>query len=180
MNASATHIYIIVKHHQRVLTLLIDLDRVSVPAQVAKIVYYTAVSWTTPKLFEAFGTLLQACDAPLHLQQLLFSVAAQALDNLIQETDYGLHHLDPGLGMPQSPVLLLQRHASGVWAGTLPGFSSHLRRKVQSFSFFSFHVSGVEKCWHQTALAVKSPTCLLAPTHVAEWLTWLDAGSQVW
>ncbi len=58
---------------------------------------------------ESLSSLLQACNALLHLLQLIFSIAAQALHNLIEEVDNGLQHLHPRLRLPHISILLLQR-----------------------------------------------------------------------
>ncbi|KAA6426478.1 MAG: hypothetical protein FRX49_03589 [Trebouxia sp. A1-2] len=46
---------------------------------------------------------------PLFGRQLIFSVAAQPLHNLIEEGDDGLQHLHPGLRLPHTSILLLQK-----------------------------------------------------------------------
>ncbi len=58
---------------------------------------------------ESLSSLLQACNALLHLLQLILSVAAQPLHNLIQKVDNGLQHLHPCLRLPHTFILLLQR-----------------------------------------------------------------------
>lgn len=81
------------------------------------------ISSTLTQLLEAFSTLLQACNALLHLQQRLFGVAAKALHNLVQNVDYGLQQLDPGLGLPHVPILPLQGHAELTIIRLQPGSS---------------------------------------------------------
>lgn len=58
---------------------------------------------------ESLSSLLQACNALLHLLQLMFSVAAQALHNLIKEVDNGLQQLPKRLRLPHTSSLLLQK-----------------------------------------------------------------------
>ena len=57
---------------------------------------------------ESLSSLLQTCNALLHLLQLIFSIAAQPLHNLIEEVDNGLQHLNPRLRLPHTSILLLQ------------------------------------------------------------------------